>query len=175
MTDRERVMNDRFKLRAKDKRTGEWRYGYYAELPCGLGSSGVNYEYADTDSFILTCTKKQSALYSNAEPHEVFHCEQFRVDGKTLSQCTGIQDKNGKLIFEADILKVTGSRDVSGYGVVEYLQAGCQFFVNGYLDYPSPYHLRRKGEFHQPLQEWLCTEVVGNIYENPELLRRTYD
>lgn len=86
-------------------------------------------------------------------------------------QCTGLCDKNGKLIFEGDILKVTGSRDASGYGVVEYLQAGCQFFVNGYLDYPSPYHPRRKGEFHQPLQEWLCTEVLGNIYENPELIK----
>ena len=85
-------------------------------------------------------------------------------------QCTGLRDKNGKLIYEGDILRVTGSRDMSGYGVVEYLQAGCQFFVNGYLDNPSPYHPRRKGEFYQPLQEWLCTEVIGNIYENPELL-----
>lgn len=88
-----------------------------------------------------------------------------------MHQCTDLRDKNGKLIFEGDILKVTGSRDTSGYGVVEYLQAGCQFFVNGYLDYPSPYHPRRKGEFHQPLQEWLCTEVIGNIYENPELIK----
>lgn len=87
-----------------------------------------------------------------------------------IMQCTGLKDNNGKLIFEGDILKVTGSRDASGYGVVEYLQAGCQFFINGYLDYPSPYHPRRKGEFYQPLQEWLCTEVIGNIYENPELL-----
>ncbi len=87
-----------------------------------------------------------------------------------LMQCTGLKDKNGILIFEGDILRVTGSRDMSGYGVVEYLQAGCQFFVNGYLDNPSPYHPRRKGEFYQQLQEWLCTEVIGNIYENPELL-----
>lgn len=85
-------------------------------------------------------------------------------------QCTGLKDKNGKLIFEGDILRVTGSRDTSGYGVVEYLQAGCQFFVNGYLDNPSPYHPGRKGKFCHPLQEWLCIEVIGNIYENPELL-----
>lgn len=85
-------------------------------------------------------------------------------------QCTGLRDKNGKLIYEGDILRVTGSRDTSGYGVVEYLQAGCQFSVNGYLDNPSPYHPRKKGEFYHPLQEWLCTEVIGNIYENPQLL-----
>lgn len=93
-----------------------------------------------------------------------------RLKDIEIMQCTGIKDNNGKLIFEGDILKVTGSRDASGYGVVEYLQAGCQFFINGYLDYPSPYHPRRKGEFYQPLQEWLCTKVIGNIYENPELL-----
>lgn len=89
---------------------------------------------------------------------------------KYTQQCTGLRDKNGKLIFEGDFLKVTGSRDTSGYGVVEYLQAGCQFIVNGYLANPSPYHPRRKGEFCHPLQEWLCIEVIGNIYENPELL-----
>ena len=88
-----------------------------------------------------------------------------------VMQCTGLRDKNGKLIYEGDILRVIGNRNTSGYGVVEYLQAGCQFFVNGYLNNPSPYHPRKKGEFYQQLQEWLCTEVIGNIYENPELLK----
>ena len=90
-------------------------------------------------------------------------------------QCTGLKDKNGKLIYEGDILRVIGNRDTSGYGVVEYLQAGCQFFINGYLNNPSPYHPQKKGEFYQQLQEWLCTEVIGNIYENTELLEVHHD
>lgn len=88
-----------------------------------------------------------------------------------LMQCTGLKDKNGKPIYEGDILNVnTGSRNTSGYGVVEYWQSGCNFTVNGYLENPSEYYPRKRGEFCQHLQAWLCTEVIGNIYENPELL-----
>ena len=97
------------------------------------------------------------------------------IPQNNIMQCTGLKDKYGKLIFEGDILRVIGNRDTSGYGVVEYLQAGCQFFVNGYLNNPSPYHPRKKGEFYQQLQEWLCTEVIGNIYENTELLEVHHD
>lgn len=76
-----------------------------------------------------------------------------------------------KLIFEGDILKVnTGSRDTSGYGIVEYAQHGCNFVVNGFLENPSGFYPRRKGEFFLPLQEGLRTKIIGNIYENPELL-----
>jgi len=97
------------------------------------------------------------------------------IPQNNIMQCTGLKDKNGKLIYEGDILRVIGNRDTSGYGVVEYLQAGCQFFINGYLNNPSPYHPRKKGEFYQQLQEWLCTEVIGNIYENTELLEVHHD
>lgn len=123
-------MKDRFNFRAKDKETGEWRYGYYAELPCGLGSSGVNSEYADTDSFILTCTKKQSTLYSNAEPHEVFHCEQFRVDGETLSQCTGLKDKNGlNWLFEYDIIDGEGIKIGNYYENKDLLKTTTNYLI----------------------------------------------
>ena len=97
------------------------------------------------------------------------------IPQNNIMQCTGLKDKNGKLIYEGDILRVIGNRDTSGYGVVEYLQAGCQFFINGYLNNPSLYHPRKKGEFYQQLQEWLCTEVIGNIYENTELLEVHHD
>ena len=161
-------MNDRFKFRAKDKETGEWRYGYYAELPCGLGSSGVNGEYADTDAFILTYTKKQSALYSNAEPHEVIVGEQYKIDEKTLSQCTGLKDKNGKLIYEGDVLKnlLNGKK----YKVA---WVGCQasFELHQILS-PSDEDYKKA----QPIAIYFANggfqrfQALGNIYENPELL-----
>ena len=156
-------MKDRFKFRAKDIETGEWRYGYYAELPCGLGSSGVNGEYADIDAFILTYTKKQSALYSNAEPHEVVVGEQYKIDEKTLSQCTGLKDKNGKLIYEGDIVKS--------------VELGNSVFYNKVVwDIIPAYGINSPGFQLVEPKTHACTpfnnelEVIGNIYENPELL-----
>lgn len=124
--------------------------------------------------------EKDTILISNKNMYEIRNDKFTKytdIDPKNhiINFCTGLKDKNGKLIYEGDILRVIGNRDTSGYGVVEYLQAGCQFFINGYLNNPSPYHPRKKGEFYQQLQEWLCTEVIGNIYENPELLERQHD
>lgn len=124
--------------------------------------------------------EKDTILISNKNMYEIRNDKFTKytdIDPKNhiINFCTGLKDKNGKLIYEGDILRVIGNRDTSGYGVVEYLQAGCQFFVNGYLNNPSPYHPRKKGEFYQQLQEWLCTEVIGNIYENPELLEVHHD
>lgn len=91
----------------------------------------------------------------------------------TIMQCTGLKDKNGNLIYEGDIVNInTGSRNTSGRGVVEYNQPGCNFLVTGYLENPLGYYPRKNGEFCQRLEKWLCTEIIGNIYESPELLEK---
>lgn len=149
-------MQDRFKFRAKDVENGEWRYGYYAVLPFGLGSSGIRGEYGDTAHFILTCKVKQSSSYSNAEPHEVVICEEYRIDEKTLCQCTGLKDKNGKLIYEGDIISINRIRKAK---VV--FRTGA-FFVQFSTD---KYHAAGVGGY-EPNE----LEVIGNKYETPELL-----
>ena len=79
------------------------------------------------------------------------------VDPKTIGQSTGLKDKNGKEIFEKDIL---GTKDGLLNGVVEY-RADLGMFVNSLIRYNN--------------FERLCNvadnrEILGNIYENPELL-----
>lgn len=74
-----------------------------------------------------------------------------------LMQSTGLFDKNGKEIFEGDIL---GTKDGLLNGVVEY-RADLGMFVNSLIRYNN--------------FEKLCSiagdrEIIGNIYENPELL-----
>ncbi len=107
-------------------------------------------------------------LELKVDAFEAIHIKDFKYEN--LVQCTGLKDKNGKLIFEGDIVKVTASRDTSGYGEVVYHQAGCTYVICGFKENPCVLYPRRKGEFFLHLEQWLCTEIIGNIYENPELL-----
>ena len=92
-------------------------------------------------------------------------------DFTNLIQCTGRKDKNGKLIYEGDILKGKkdmlcsphSSRMVDRVGVVEIPQ---NMFVASCRDVKNNCTL-----FCQ--FDWVKVEVIGNIYENKELLGDT--
>ena len=80
--------------------------------------------------------------------------------GKEIMQYTGLKDKNGKDIYEGDMLSVDGRN--SGLPVVVIYEDGA--FMGAYTDSTFKYPLSSV-ELH--LQK---TEVIGNVYENPELL-----
>ena len=75
-----------------------------------------------------------------------------------LMQYTGLHDKNGKEIYEGDILKVY-YKGMSGVGYVEYDNDYCEYkiIINTDKDYFS-------------LWKSIDLEKIGNIYDNPELL-----
>lgn len=150
-------MQDRYTYRAKDIDTNKWVYGFYAELPYGLSSSGCMGEFSDVAPYILTCKTKQSSLFSNAEPHEVIVCETCKIDKKTLGQCTGLKDKSGKLIYEGDIVKLYNQN----YKII-YEQRGAYFEL--YISKNETYYLNDINTQTSNM------EIIGNIYENPEQL-----
>lgn len=82
------------------------------------------------------------------------------VDPKTIGQSTGLKDKNGKEIFEGDIL---GTNDGLLNGVVEY-RTDLGMWTNDLLRYNN---------FERLCNVVSNREIIGNIYENPELLEVT--
>jgi hypothetical protein len=75
-----------------------------------------------------------------------------RCSARTLMQYTGLKDKNGKDIYEGDILDWP-TKSVHEDGVVRYIENG--FWLKNW-----------EGKSHWPYN----STVIGNIYENPDLL-----
>lgn len=83
-----------------------------------------------------------------------------RTDTDFWMQFTGLLDRHGKEIYEDDILKgLGGNKDI---GVV--------FFARGCFIVEDWYNGMSEGDFsdHPYFED---TEVIGNIWENPELLK----
>ena len=84
-------------------------------------------------------------------------------DGKLkdiiLMQCTGLIDINGKLIYEKDIIKCSHGCEFA-IGVIEWDSEELQFALK---IKDAFYSIRQETEFD-------IIEILGNIYENPELL-----
>ena len=77
-----------------------------------------------------------------------------------LMQYTGLKDKNGKEMYEGDIVKIMQETETF-FDKVIYDNHLCSFRFEGLSDYC---------DFCDWLREGAEFEVVGNIYENPELI-----
>ena len=128
---------------------------------------------AKEDTFIIPHGNEYSYDPIEGLAFDVYGC---KVDPETVGQYTGLTDKNGVRIFEGDILDV--SSDVAyggvavhrlGYFVVEF-HNGC--FMKSALDDPQLSffdNAKRKGLYH-----FISTDIhkiVGNIHDNPEILK----
>lgn len=87
----------------------------------------------------------------------------FLVEFETAGQYTGLTDKNGKKIFEGDIIKATDSVPEYNLMVVRNEDFGCfnDYYFGGEKHYTEQI---RNADWY------LCYTIIDNIHDNPELL-----
>ena len=83
-------------------------------------------------------------------------------DWYNIMQFTGLKDKNGKEIYELDIIKIPNTEQYSRV----YFDKGC-FMIENYHEIC----IKIRGRFETISSVPLRQEVIGNIYENPELIK----
>lgn len=132
------------KFRGRRIDNNEWVYGYLYRIQLPNGEAHV----------ILT----QDCNHLDNSPNPNYHLaftlwvDLFVVDPETVGQFTSLRDKNGKDIYEGDLLKA------GDLGVLEvrFVRGIFAFLWNGDLDDEAP--------INAPTQEW--AEVIGNIHDN---------
>ncbi|EAE3096223.1 YopX family protein [Listeria monocytogenes] len=95
-------------------------------------------------------------------------CSEVEIMPETVGQFTGLKDKNGKKIFEGDIVEIIGDEGYEFTSVVEY------FGESGYPAFdmrtPEDYYFESNTFSEIIMSSSYELEVIGNIHENPELL-----
>ena len=130
-------------FRGKRTDNGEWVYGYYTKAMYFLN-------------------EKEMHIIFEPDVEAFPHCEftgYEEVIPETVCQFTCLTDKNGRKVFEGDIVERGGRR-----WLVEYSNKYGQFMMTTYTEKGISWS--RSFDLIPP--DW-C-EVIGNIYDNPELL-----
>lgn len=91
---------------------------------------------------------------------------EFLADSKTIGQYTGLTDKNGEKIFEGDIVRYTDEvTRKEKVDEVEYNETHAAF---------CRLHKSKMGLQYLYIDEAIANkcEIIGNIFDNPELLNQ---
>ena len=138
-------------FRGKRLQGGDWVEGYFFK-------SDINKRSRESGKATLIFTPDCDTFITVPECHN-----SFMVVSDTVGQYTGLNDKNGKRIFEGDVAKVLQGKDKD----IAYVG-----FENGaFMLYPKTGNIYERTLWEYWYNDW-DVEVIGNITDNPELLEK---
>jgi uncharacterized phage protein (TIGR01671 family) len=149
------------KFRGKSIADGKWVYGLPQQL---IEIHGVVNLNKQAEIGYIVSYEPERMLQSHAPDNSLYW---YEIDNKTLGQFTGLLDKNGKKIYEGDIVEM----NCLGWGE-PYKEMSCVVWAN----YRWWFQMLNKDSTGHIRLEWLENkwqreiEVIGNIYENAQLL-----
>lgn len=133
-------MSDRYLFKAKRTDNGKWVEGYLVKYPSGR------------------CEIHKNCI----EPPDILII--FEVDSSTICQYTGLTDKNGKKIWENDVVRQLADCDELGNNLyffyqIRWSEERCAF---------KAFEIYTEEVVFPNLVE---IEVIGNPFDNPELMK----
>lgn len=156
-------MQDRYLFNAKRTDNGEWVEGSLI--------TGVFFRLGQDIPYILCPDKADYDCFEDFSEENGI----FEVDPSTICQCTGLKDKNGKLIWENDIVRFQFDNDDCTFPNKDIKKRIGKVFFS---DFRASFSIAmgRNGskclnnDLFKYVQNGNRVEIIGNIFDNPELL-----
>ena len=154
------------KFRGQRIDNGEWVYGFLYQLPLPTG----------VGCMILTTDNTHEDNSIEPEYHLAFTLwvDLFPVKPETVGQYTDLQDKNDVDIYKGDILRSPSGNIVAvEFGYKEHVvKHGRPQITDSFACYGWIARNVKNGITDFFDNEFAAGEVIGNIYDNPELLNK---
>ena len=161
-------MNDRYLFKAKRVDNGEWIQGNLI----------LSNDAEDGYRAIIIPTNNSNMFTKGGTKGDLGFENWYKVNKDTICQCTGLKDKNGKLIWENDIISYQRDNDDCPFPNKDTKKRFGKVFYKGFrTTFAIEMGKNRSYSINDDLWKYVQNgnrvEVIGNIIDGPELMGGT--